>query len=153
LLRSADAFGVSKVYMSGYTPYPRLKNDPRLPHIADKMTRQIHKSALGAETSVSWAWEPDIFALLARLTKNGVEIAALEQTETAKSLPGYGTQKDIAIIVGREVEGLEEEVLKAVDVHLQIPMLGAKESLNVASAGAIALYQLRFSLQEMDRSG
>lgn len=153
LLRSADAFAVDKVYLTGYTPYPRIKNDKRLPHIADKMTRQIHKSALGAENSVSWSFEPDILALLQQLRDRDITIAALEQTETALALPSYLPPKAIALVVGREVEGIEEQILEFADVHLQIPMLGQKESLNVAAAGAAALYQLRFSLRGMDRPG
>jgi tRNA G18 (ribose-2'-O)-methylase SpoU len=75
-------------------------------------------------------------------------IAALEQSADAISLPEYTpSDKDTALIVGREVEGIEPEILKVAKIHLEIPMLGSKESLNVASAAAIALYQLRFKLR------
>lgn len=151
LLRTADAFSVDKVLMSGYTPYPRMPNDKRLPHIANKMSHQIHKSALGAEDSVDWTHEDDAIELISKLRANGFLIAALEQTETALSLPSYILDRDIALIVGREVEGIEDEVLEEADIHLEIPMLGKKESLNVSAAGAAALYQLRFGLSKMDR--
>lgn len=150
MLRSADAFAVEKVFMTGYTPFPGSDNDKRLPHIAQKLSHRIHKSALGAEQSVSWSHEPDILKLLSRLRAKNVLIAALEQTEIATSLPGFVPSGKIALIVGREVEGIESEVLAAADIHLQIPMLGKKESLNVASAAAIALYQIRYSLSAMD---
>jgi 23S rRNA (guanosine2251-2'-O)-methyltransferase len=150
LLRTADAFAVDKVFMTGYTPYPEAKTDNRLPHIAQKMSRQIHKSALGAEDSVAWSHQENVLTLIEELHEQGFVIAALEQTKSAKDLPGLALDQDIALIVGREVEGLENNVLKASDIHLQIPMLGQKESLNVASAAAVALYQLRFNLRGMD---
>ena len=144
LLRSADAFGVDKVYMTGYTPYPAAPNDSRLPHVAQRASRQIHKSALGAETSVDWSHQEDILELITKLRKQKVTVAALEQTKKALPLPGFVPEGSISLIVGREVEGLEDEVLEHADIHLQIPMLGRKESLNVAAAAAAAMYQLRF---------
>lgn len=150
MLRSADAFAVDKVYMTGYTPFPSFDNDKRLPHIAQKVSRRIHKSALGAEDSVSWSHEPDILKLLATLRAKDIVIAALEQTKSASPLPSFLAGEKIALIVGREVEGIESEVLAAADIHLQIPMLGKKESLNVASTAAIALYQIRYRLSAMD---
>ncbi|MBX4199569.1 TrmH family RNA methyltransferase [Candidatus Saccharibacteria bacterium] len=148
LLRTADAMAVDKVYLTGYTPYPRMKDDKRLPHIADKMGRQIKKTALGAEKTVAWEYTEDVLGLLAKLAKEDTVIAALEQSPDAISLPEYTpSDKDTALIVGREVEGIEPEVLKVAKIHLEIPMLGSKESLNVASAAAIALYQLRFKLR------
>lgn len=144
LLRTADTMGVSWVYLTGYTPYPKSAGDTRPPHIADKMDRQISKTALGAEKTLDWEHAEDVFAIIEQLKKKGAAVAALEQTDRADPLPGFKSKADIALIVGREVEGLEEAVLQKADIHLEIPMLGNKESLNVASAGAIALYHLRF---------
>jgi 23S rRNA (guanosine2251-2'-O)-methyltransferase len=142
ILRSADGFGISKVYFSGYTPYPKKEKDSRLPHIAEKMQRQISKTALGAEKSVDWEQIENIGEVINKLKKEGYEIAALEQTGNARDLSNFSPTKNIAVIVGNEVDGIDEETLEAADIHLQIPMQGKKESLNVAVAAAIAMYQL-----------
>jgi 23S rRNA (guanosine2251-2'-O)-methyltransferase len=60
LLRSADGFGISHVYLTGYTPYPKKDNDERLPHIADKLQRQINKTALGADKNIAWSQSDEI---------------------------------------------------------------------------------------------
>lgn len=148
LLRTADAMAVDKIYLTGYTPYPKLPNDKRLPHIADKLSSQISKTALGAEHNVNWDHSENVLQLMKKLRSQSFIIAALEQSTEALKLPEYeATDKNIALIVGREVEGIEPEVLKLAELHLEIPMLGKKESLNVASAAAIALYHLRFKLR------
>lgn len=145
LLRTADGLGVQKVYMTGYTPYPRAKNDDRLPHIADKLTRQIQKTALGAETSVAWAHEEDVMLVISELRQQGFWITALEQTPESMSLPELEAPDKIVIILGREVEGIESEVLAECDATLEIPMFGDKESFNVSQAAAMAMYHCRFN--------
>jgi 23S rRNA (guanosine2251-2'-O)-methyltransferase len=144
LLRTADGLGVAQVYLTGYTPYPESPNDVRLPHIRLRASKQIHKSALGAENSVKWSHREDIEPLITELSKKGYLIAALEQAKGAILLPEFRTAKDAALIVGSEVGGLDEALLKQADVCLEIPMLGAKESLNVAVAGGMGLYHLRW---------
>jgi 23S rRNA (guanosine2251-2'-O)-methyltransferase len=145
LLRSADGFGVEKVYLTGYTPYPQLKYDDRLPHMRQKISKQIKKTALGAERSLNLIHEADIDRCLVELSAGGFMIVALEQTPRAKNLHEFKTTKDVALILGNEVSGLESDILKAVPDHIKIPMLGQKESLNVSIAGAIALYHLRWT--------
>ncbi len=144
LLRTAEGLGVEKVYLTGYTPYPQTKNDDRLPHISQKLTRQIHKTALGAETMVAWEHHKNIEKLLQNLKKRNYRICAVEQTATSVPLPNYRPEQKVALIVGREVQGLEQIVLDQVQQTLEIPMLGKKESFNVAQAAAIALYHCRF---------
>lgn len=144
LLRTADGLGIKKVYLTGYTPYPFMKNDTRLPHLAQKLDRQIAKTALGAEQSQPWEHVEAIEPLLRDLKRQGFVLAALEQTPNSQPLPEYRAPQQIAIIIGREVEGLEPEVLQATDLTLQIPMFGSKESFNVVQAAAMALYHLRF---------
>jgi len=144
LLRTADGLGVTKVYFTGYTPHPLYKGDSRLPHIAEKLTGQIHKTALGAETSVGWEYQADIEAVIKKLKVDGHQVVALEQAEGSIKLPDFNPADKVAIIVGREVEGIEPEVLAIADKVVEIPMLGQKESLNVAQAAAIALYQLQY---------
>src|SRR5579863_6553497 len=79
LLRTADGLGVKKVYLTGYTPYPLSKTDERLPHLAKKIDARIHKTALGAEKSVSWEHESDVFKVISKLRQDGFLVAALEQ--------------------------------------------------------------------------
>ena len=142
LLRTADGLGVNKVYLSGYTPYPMTEADERLPHVAKKVDTRISKTALGAEKSIKWQRTEDISAVLEKLAGGGYLIAALEQTASAVDLNKFRPPEKIALIVGTEVGGVEKPVLDMAAVHLQIPMRGAKESFNVAVAGAIALHTL-----------
>jgi 23S rRNA (guanosine2251-2'-O)-methyltransferase len=141
LLRSADGFGVSHVYLTGYTPYPKKDNDERLPHIADKLQRQINKTALGADQNIAWSQSDEIAQVIKDLKTKGFLIAALEQTKTAVDLGSFKPKGKIALIVGNEVDGIDTQALGQADTHLQIPMRGKKESFNVAIAGGIALYK------------
>ncbi len=145
LLRTAEGLGVSKVILSGYTPYPEEENDERLPHIRKKLHKQIQKTALGAETTQPWEHMKDIDAVFHYLHAVGHTIAALEQTDHSIELPKYTPPDKIAILVGREVEGVEDEVLKDCDLSLVIPMFGEKESFNVVQAAAMCLYHCRFN--------
>ncbi|MBI2008004.1 TrmH family RNA methyltransferase [Candidatus Saccharibacteria bacterium] len=144
ILRSADGFNVNCVYLTGYTPYPAMANDKRLPHIARRASEQIAKTALGAEKTLKWQHRSDIFELISRLKKEGYLLAALEQTDQALRLPEFKAKDNIALIVGSEIGGIKSDLLKAVDIHLVIPMLGGKESFNVSVASAVALYHLRW---------
>ena len=144
LLRTADGLGIDTVYLTGYTPYPRQVDDVRLPHLAQKIHRNISKTALGAEQSVDWECVPDITLLIADLKARGFIVAALEQTPFARDISAYKPPDKLALILGREVEGVEQEVLALTDLQLVIPMLGNKESFNVVQAAAMALYHCRF---------
>ncbi len=145
LLRTADGLGVSRVILSGYTPFPRLHlGEPRLPHLADKISRQINKTALGAENFVPWQHTEDIEQAFTKLRADGFTIVAVEQSANSIKLPDYQPPAKLALLVGREVEGVEPEVLAACDLALEIPMFGQKESFNVVQAAAIALYHCRF---------
>lgn len=144
LLRTCDGLGVEKVFLTGYTPYPARPDDARLPHLAQKTDRQITKTALGAEKSVAWQHSTDIETALDGLRKQGYAIVALEQTAKSTKLPGFNPSGKLALVVGREVEGLEPEILAVCDKVVEIPMLGSKESFNVVQAAAMALYHFRF---------
>lgn len=145
LLRTAEGLGVKKVILSGYTPHPGHAGDRRLPHEALKVTAQIQKTALGAENSQPWEYHLNVLPVIEHLQKQGYTVIALEQTEASRELPKYNPPQKIAILVGREVEGVEKEVLDACDQALEIPMFGKKESFNVVQAAAIALYHCRFA--------
>lgn len=145
LLRTAEGLGVEKVILSGYTPHPLHGNDRRLPHEAAKIAKDITKTALGAEDMVKWEYHTDLLPVLEKLKKNGYVIAALEQTEDSHLLHKYHPPQKIALVVGREVEGIEEEILAACDTVLEIHMFGKKESYNVVQAAAMGLYHCRFT--------
>lgn len=145
LLRTAEGLGVTRVYLTGYTPYPKKPSDPRLPHIAQKLTNQIHKTALGAEISQTWDQADTIEPLLKKLKSEGYSIVGLEQTQKSVPLPEYSPPQKLALLLGREVEGIEPDLLKQLDETLEIPMFGNKESFNVVQAAAMCLYHLRFA--------
>ncbi len=144
MLRTADGLGISEVYLCGYTPYPLSSSDNRLPHLAAKTSRQIHKTALGAESSVIWRHQTDIKKTLGQLQAQGYKLVALEQTDKAIKLSALRPVGKIALIVGSEIGGLPHAVLDLCDSHAYIPMSGEKESFNVAVAAAIALYHLKY---------
>jgi len=144
LLRTADGLGVEKVYLTGYTPYPIAPSDPRLPHLAKQIASRINKSALGAEDMVKWLHEDNIEAVLEKLRQDGYQIVALEQGPKAVKLSTFHASEKIALIVGREVEGIEPEILDKCDHVVEIPMRGHKESFNVSVAAAMALYELTY---------
>lgn len=145
LLRTCEGLGVTHVYLTGYTPYPLLPaGDQRLPHISRKLSAQINKTALDAESMVPWSYSQDVLACIADLKMQGYTIAALEQDSRSVPLPDYEPPERIALLLGREVEGIDPAVLAACDTCLEIPMFGRKESFNVVQAAAMTLYHLRF---------
>lgn len=144
LLRTADGIGAS-VILTGYTPHPEVPHDTRLPHEIYKISKRINKISLNAEHSVDWRYHESLKEILDELRNDGYEIFALEQTSQAVELPSLKSGSKVAFIVGREVDGIEEEVLQSVPQHVYIPMFGAKESFNVVQAAAMALYHLRFN--------
>jgi 23S rRNA (guanosine2251-2'-O)-methyltransferase len=148
LLRTADGLG-ALVYLTGYTPYPPMQNDPRLPHEQERIRKQIHKTALGAEMKQLWRYYPDITSLIRQLRTKGYSIAALEQSSKSTPLPAYTVPEKCAILLGNEIHGVDQIILETVDVCIEIPMFGSKESFNVVQAAAMALYHCRFSSQTM----
>lgn len=149
VFRTCDGLGIDKIIFSGYTPYPTFKGDTRLPHFADKITRQIHKTALGAESAVDFEKFETLDDVIAELKSRKFILIALEQSEDSlspeecldklsKNHPG----QSIALILGNEIHGVSAEVLKQMDMVMEIPMNGMKESFNVSVAAGIALYEL-----------
>lgn len=147
--RTCDGLGISKIIFSGYTPYPTFEGDSRLPHFADKITRQIHKTALGAESSVPFEQFETLPEALDYLKKNDTVIIALEQAKGSlvpraclKELYGSHKNRPVALVVGNEIHGVHGDALTQADLIMEIPMQGTKESLNVSVATGIALYAL-----------
>ena len=141
IFRTAEGFGVDRIILSGYTPYPEITGDPRLPHIREKLNTQIHKTALGAETMVPFEYYDDP---LAWLTTTTLPLVALEQHPTSSSLREYQPPEEFVLLLGEEVNGIDPTLLTRADDIIEIPMHGKKESFNVSIAAAIALY--RFSI-------
>ena len=145
LLRTADGFGVKHVYLTGYTPYPTKANDDRMPHLSTKLTKQISKTALGAETDNGlWTHHDEILTLLDELRADKYIIVGLEQAKNSIQLPEFNPTGKVAILLGREVEGVEPELLKLCHMTIEIPMFGNKESFNVIEAATAAIYHCRF---------
>jgi tRNA G18 (ribose-2'-O)-methylase SpoU len=140
IFRTCEGFGVSKIIISGYSPYPKLAGDTRLPHLSEKLTDQIHKTALGAETMVPF--EHQEFPDLESLKNQGFRIVGLEQDKRSINLKDYKVPQKIALLLGEEVHGITDEMRDQCDNLIEIPMVGKKESFNVSVATGIALYAL-----------
>lgn len=147
--RTCDGLGIDEIIFSGYTPYPTLEDDTRLPHFADKITRQIHKTALGAESVVDFRRYETLNETIAELKKNDAVLIALEQDDASltpqackKMLGKKFAKRPVALVLGNEIHGVAPEILNQMDMIMEIPMQGIKESFNVSVAAGIGLYQL-----------
>lgn len=147
IVRTAEGFGVYKIYATGYTPYTMNNNSENSPpHVIVKMRRAIHKTALGTEESLAVEHHRDIASLINEFRDSGYEIVGLEQTYTSIPLAKYESTNDILLILGEEVNGIPNDVSNLCSSFIEIPMLGKKESFNVSVATGIALYELRRSV-------
>ncbi len=147
--RTCDGLGINRLILTGYSPYPLVDQDDRLPHITRKLTNDIHKTALGSEKTLPFSYHENIFKVIHELKRQDYKIIALEQSPKSIKL-NLLTElpySNLAVIVGREVEGIEKEILELVDLITEIPMLGKKESFNVAQAAAIALYHFKYIMK------
>jgi 23S rRNA (guanosine2251-2'-O)-methyltransferase len=139
IFRTAEGFGIKNIVLTGYTPYPKTDSDARLPHIAGKIDSQIHKTALGAESSVPFAYYDN---LLTWLDTNTLPMVALEQSERSVELTDFTTPDAFVLVLGEEVNGIPQELLERCESVVEIPMAGKKESFNVSVAAGIAMYAL-----------
>ncbi len=143
ILRTADFFGFRYVWFVGVTPYPALADDKRLPHVRDKLDKQIKKVSLGAEKNLIMIHEPDLKTLTLKLKDMDWHIVGLEQNSKSVMLPKYKSRKKkLALVLGTEVTGLDFDDLSLVDDIVEIPRSGNKESLNVSVAFGVAAYTL-----------
>lgn len=131
MFRTADACGVDKLFLVGYTATPPKP--------------QIDKVALGAEKWIKWKYKKDLKKLIASLKKKGFFIIGLEKNEQSIDIANLdlSKEKNIALIVGNEVDGVEEEISNLCDTVVHIPMYGKKESLNVSVAAGIGMYVIK----------
>jgi len=126
--RTADAVRATQILLAGFTPTP---DDSR-----------IAKTALGAERTVAWRKVGQSAGAIDDLRAGGHEIAAIETSLRAVDLFDWQPSFPVCIVFGHEVDGLAEGLLDRADVHVRIPTLGAKRSINVATAGGVVLYEL-----------
>lgn len=139
IFRTADGMGVEQIILTGYTPYPVQSGDTRLPHLAQKLQKQIDKTALGATASVPFEYHDNP---LTWLDTNTLPLVALEQAPTSIALNEYTPPNEFVLVLGEEVDGIDPELLGRCQTILEIPMQGTKESFNVSVAAGIALYAL-----------
>ena len=134
MFRTADAVGIDKIYLTGYTPTP-----------LDRFGRKrgdLAKSALGAEEFVPWEQKKSILPLLSKLKKENFLIIGVEQAKNSMDYKKVKLQKKNVFIMGAEVTGIPKNVLKKCDIIAEIPMRGKKESLNVSVACGIVLFRM-----------
>jgi len=133
LFRTADAFGVAKIYLSGFSPTPVDR--------FGKIRKDFIKTSLGAEKTVPFEYAKSVSPIVTKLKAAGYTIVAVEQTQ--KSLdytdPAAYRGKKIALLLGNEVRGVDHRTLALCDRAVEIPMVGKKESLNVSVAGALVI--------------
>jgi len=130
VFRTADAFRIEKVYLCGITATP--------PH------RDIHKTALGATDSVDWEHVEDTTDLILRLNEEGVDTYAIEQAENAIMLNDYqpNPTRKTAIVMGNEVNGVQQEAIYACKGVIEIPQIGTKHSLNISVCTGVVIWDL-----------
>ncbi len=131
IFRTADGAGIGKIHLCGITPAPT--------------NAKVHKTALGAQNSMPYEMHHNSLDLIKQLKQDGKRIWALEKTETSQNIQEFKIEpgdQETVLIVGNEIIGIDPEVLAFSDLHLHIPMVGIKGSLNVAIAFGIAVYNL-----------
>jgi 23S rRNA (guanosine2251-2'-O)-methyltransferase len=126
--RTAEAVRCEHVYLAGISPPPSH--------------RGVAKTALGAEQRVAWSTAADPLALVDRLSAADVRIAAVETSLAAEDLFDWSPSFPLCVVFGHEVDGLAPAILDRATDRVRIPMLGVKQSLNVATAGGVVLYEL-----------
>lgn len=137
IFRTSDACGITKIYLSGYTPRPI--------DIYGRAQKEIAKTALGAEQTISWEYHKNTANLLKKLKASGVQLIAIEQSLISidyKKIKTSQLSENVCFIVGNEVTGLPQSILKYADIVAEIPMKGEKESLNVAVSAGIVLFRI-----------
>lgn len=129
IFRTADAFLLQSIYICGYTAYP--------PH------KEIKKTALGAEETVEWKYFKNIEEAINEIKESGYKVYAIEQAEDSWKLGSFEVEDDkVAVIFGNEVMGVEQNTITLCDGVIEIPQLGMKHSLNVATAAGVVLWEL-----------
>lgn len=130
VFRTSDAFLVKKIYLCGITATP--------PH------KDIHKTALGSTETVAWEYAENTLTLIESLKSEGVKICAVEQAENATMLNDFTPQQNTtyALVFGNEVKGVDQEVVSASDLVIEIPQYGTKHSLNISVSAGVVIWDV-----------
>jgi len=130
VFRTSDAFLIEKIYLCGICATPPNKD--------------IHKTALGATESVAWEYVADTLSLVEKLKTENIKVLAIEQVENSTKLNTFFPEKNqkYAIVMGNEVKGVQEAVVNAADLCIEIPQLGTKHSLNISVTTGVVLWDL-----------
>ncbi len=134
IFRTADAFGISKIYICGITPAPIDR--------FGRKRKDLHKTALGAEDSVEWEQIENALEKIIELKKEHFKIISLEQSPNSIDYKNSTLSEKVAIVLGSETEGVAEDILKLSDEIAEIKMHGKKESLNISVATGIFLSKI-----------
>lgn len=148
ILRTGEGLGIAKAVYSGYTP--RYDDTRLLPHLREKLNRQITKAALGAEELVPQEGVENLNAWIGKQRGNGYRVVGLENNlapeEQGRKVVLDGRALDfgpkVVLVLGEEVHGIPSEIRANMDYFLEIPMHGRKESFNVSVAAGIAMFEL-----------
>lgn len=133
VFRSADAYRVEKIYLCGITAQP--------PH------KDIRKTALGATETVAWEYREHTIDVIKELNEQGVTTCAIEQAEDSVTLRGFKpSTKKVAVVMGNEVKGVQQEVVDACDTVIELEQYGTKHSLNISVCTGIVIYDLFYKL-------
>jgi 23S rRNA (guanosine2251-2'-O)-methyltransferase len=130
VFRTSDAFLIEKIYLCGICATPPSK--------------EIHKTALGATESVDWEYAEDTLELVKKLKDSGIKVLSIEQAENSTQLDTFFPEKNqkYAIVMGNEVKGVQQEVVDASNLCIEIPQLGTKHSLNISVTTGVVLWDL-----------
>jgi len=134
IFRTADAVGVDKIYLTGYTPTPLDK--------FGREVKEIAKTALGAQIYIKWEKAKNVKKVIDDLKKSGFLVVAVEQTKNSVDYKKVKVKEKTAFMFGNEITGIEKSVLSICDMVAEIPMRGGKESLNVSVSAGIALFRI-----------
>ena len=138
IFRSADGFGAEKIYLTGYTAHPPRKD--------------LHKTALGAEDAVPWEYYENPLDAAEVIKKQGIPLILIEQAKESKSIYEIDWEFPLCFIVGNEVNGVSEELSNMVNIHVELPMRGVKQSLNVSVAAGVVGYEFSRYYSQYEKS-
>lgn len=130
VFRTSDAFLIEKIYLCGISATPPNKD--------------IHKTALGATESVDWEYAEETLEIVQQLQTENVQVLAIEQAENSTKLDDFFPKKNqkYAIVMGNEVKGVQQKVVNAADLCVEIPQLGTKHSLNISVTTGVVIWDL-----------
>lgn len=137
IFRTSDGAMIEKLYLCGYTPQPPKPDSPA-------GRKEILKTALGSTESVSWEYAKDPKEILLKLKLQGIKVCALELTDKSRNYYEVSqTDLPLCLLVGNEITGVSQDLIDLCDFSIAIPQYGIKQSLNVAVAYGIAIFELR----------